>query len=69
MRITFILPVASRTGGVRVVAIYAERLRRRGHEVTVVSRAEHAPLLRRFKDLVRGARADAALQRQELAPG
>ena len=37
MRVTFVLPYAGMTGGNRVLAIYAERLHRRGHEVTVVS--------------------------------
>jgi glycosyltransferase involved in cell wall biosynthesis len=37
MRITFILPFAGLSGGVRVVACYAEHLRRRGHKVLVVS--------------------------------
>jgi glycosyltransferase involved in cell wall biosynthesis len=37
MRITFVLPDDNPSGGVRVVAIYAERLRRRGHTVCVVS--------------------------------
>lgn len=37
MKITFILPYAGLAGGIRVVAIYAERLKKRGHEVTVVS--------------------------------
>jgi len=37
MKITFILPHARLEGGVRVVAIYAELLRQRGHEVFVVS--------------------------------
>ena len=37
MRITFVLPHANLAGGVRVVAIYAERLQRRGHEVFVIS--------------------------------
>lgn len=37
MNITFILPYAGLDGGIRVVAIYAERLKRRGHGVTVVS--------------------------------
>jgi glycosyltransferase involved in cell wall biosynthesis len=36
MRITFVLPVFDLSGGVRVVAQYADRLRRRGHEVMVV---------------------------------
>ncbi len=37
MRITFFLPYASIAGGVRVSAIYAQRLSELGHEVTVVS--------------------------------
>jgi glycosyltransferase involved in cell wall biosynthesis len=37
MRLTFILPHADMSGGIRVLAIYADRLRRRGHTVTVVS--------------------------------
>ena len=37
MRITFVLPFAGLQGGVRVVAIYADSLARRGHEVTVIS--------------------------------
>ena len=35
-RITFICPVDSLAGGMRVIAIYAERLAQRGHRVTVV---------------------------------
>ena len=37
MKITFVLAVADHAGGIRVIATYAERLKRRGHEVTVVS--------------------------------
>jgi glycosyltransferase involved in cell wall biosynthesis len=37
MKITFVLPHAKLEGGVRVVAIYADLLRQRGHEVIVVS--------------------------------
>ena len=36
MRVTFVLPHAGMAGGIRVLAIYADRLHRRGHEVTVV---------------------------------
>lgn len=38
MRITFVLPHASLNGGVRVCAIYADYLQKRGHDVCVVSR-------------------------------
>ena len=37
MKITFILPHAGLSGGIRVIAIYAERLHQRGHQVLVVS--------------------------------
>jgi glycosyltransferase involved in cell wall biosynthesis len=37
MRITFMLPHAGLSGGVRVVAIYAQRLQQRGHRVTILS--------------------------------
>jgi glycosyltransferase involved in cell wall biosynthesis len=37
MKITFVLPYAGLQGGVRVVAIYADHLHRRGHHVHIVS--------------------------------
>lgn len=37
MRVTIILPTWNLSGGVRVAAIYAEQLGRRGHEVRVVT--------------------------------
>lgn len=37
MRITFVLPASDLSGGVRVVAVYANALTRRGHEVSIVS--------------------------------
>jgi glycosyltransferase involved in cell wall biosynthesis len=37
MKITLVLPYAGLQGGVRVIAIYADRLKRRGHDVLVVS--------------------------------
>lgn len=36
MRITFVLPCISLTGGVRVVINYADRLRKRGHQVHIM---------------------------------
>src|SRR5688572_27047370 len=43
MKINFILPHAGSAGGIRVIAIYAERLQKLGHEVTVISTPK-APL-------------------------
>jgi glycosyltransferase involved in cell wall biosynthesis len=55
MRITFVLPELSLCGGIRVIAIYAERLRRRGHDVVVVALPPRRPQFReRVRDLVRG---------------
>ena len=36
MKITFVLPLASTNGGIRVVATYARILHERGHDVTVM---------------------------------
>jgi glycosyltransferase involved in cell wall biosynthesis len=46
MRINFVLPHADLSGGSRVSAIHAEGLRRRGHQVVVVSVAQPKPSLR-----------------------
>src|SRR4051812_18636489 len=55
MRVTFVLPHAGLSGGVRVLSIYAERLHRRGHEVTVVSQPQAKRRLSgKLKSLVRG---------------
>lgn len=54
MRINFVLPVASRAGGVRVVAIYAERLAARGHRVTVVSMPRRLNWQRRLRRGLKG---------------
>jgi glycosyltransferase involved in cell wall biosynthesis len=43
VRITFVIPFANLSGGIKVVAIYAERLRRRGHQVVVVSQPWRSP--------------------------
>lgn len=37
MRITFVLPDGGLSGGMRVAAIYAERLKQRGHDISVIS--------------------------------
>ena len=55
MRITFVMAGADLTGGNRVVATYAERLARRGHTVTIVSRPRRPVRFRaRFKAWLRG---------------
>jgi len=55
MKITFLLPDAGLTGGTRVVATYADRLQKRGHEVTVVSfPMAPPPLKQRIKAILKG---------------
>ena len=51
MRITFVLPYAGLQGGVRVVSIYADRLRKRGHSVALVSSPPQVRLRSRAKAL------------------
>jgi glycosyltransferase involved in cell wall biosynthesis len=55
MRITFVCPPPGLSGGIRVVAIYAERLAQRGHTVTVVHPPNKLPAMRdRLRSLLRG---------------
>ena len=54
MKITFVLPFSGLQGGVRVLAIYAEKLAKRGHELFVVSTPFQIPLRRQVKALVMG---------------
>jgi glycosyltransferase involved in cell wall biosynthesis len=46
VKITFMMPADDLTGGNRVVAMYSQLLRARGHEVLVVSNAPDRPSLR-----------------------
>lgn len=46
MKITFVLPTVSMAGGIRVVSIYANLLKERGHEVCVVSTPPAKPSMR-----------------------
>ena len=54
MRITFVLPFAGLQGGVRVVAIYAARLVRRGHTVLVISTPPVISMRSKVKSFVFG---------------
>lgn len=47
MRITFVLPTVNLSGGIRVAAIHAKALARRGHTVRVVSPPPDVPSRRR----------------------
>ena len=55
MKITFVLPTLCLTGGIRVISIFAERLRKRGHEVFVISVPHaQASMRQQVKSLLRG---------------
>jgi len=55
MKITFIIPHAGSAGGIRVIAIYADRLQKLGHEVLVLSRPRRQPSLsQQVRSLLRG---------------
>ena len=55
MKITFVLPTLSLTGGIRVISIFAELLRKRGHSVFVISVPHPQPSMRQqVKSLLRG---------------
>jgi glycosyltransferase involved in cell wall biosynthesis len=57
MKITFLVPASHFSGGVKVIAIYAERLQKRGHQVVVVSPEGRIPTLKdRIRSLVRDGR-------------
>ena len=55
MKITFVLPTLCLTGGIRVVSILAERLRKLGHSVFVISIPHPQPSMgEQVKSLLRG---------------
>ncbi len=54
MRVTFVLPPVDFSGGCRVVAIYADRLQRRGHLVNIVSVPQRRRPLGKLKSLLNG---------------
>jgi glycosyltransferase involved in cell wall biosynthesis len=54
MRVTFVLPYAGLQGGLRVIAGYADRLKRRGHDVVAVSTPEFVKLRTKLKSIVLG---------------
>lgn len=60
MKVTFFVPYVHFSGGIKVVAIYAERLRARGHDVVVVSPVPPAPTWKdRARRLLREGRWSA----------
>ncbi len=53
MKITFVLPYAGLSGGVKVVAIYARLLRERGHHINVISISRSPSIKQKLRALVR----------------
>lgn len=63
LRITFLLPPANMSGGIRVVAIYAQALANKGHEVTLVSPPRRPiPFIKRIKALIKGVEIPSSKQ-------
>ena len=59
MKVTFVTPTLNYTGGSRVIAIYADRLSRFGHHVTVVSPGKPIPgFKKRIKYFLKGKKWD-----------
>jgi glycosyltransferase involved in cell wall biosynthesis len=54
MRICFVLPYAGLQGGIRVIAIYAQRLARRGHSVRLISMPQVFSTRQTVKSLLQG---------------
>ena len=55
MKITFVLPSLSLSGGMRVLSIYTELLQQRGHKILIVSTPQRKPtLLEQLKSLLKG---------------
>ncbi len=55
MKITFVLPTLSLTGGMRVLSIYTKLLQKRGHKILIVSTPLQQPtLIQQLRSLFRG---------------
>lgn len=61
MKITFLAPPDSLSGGLKVIAIYAHQLLRRGHDVHIVSAARPQPGLRELMSALRHGRLQQRL--------
>jgi glycosyltransferase involved in cell wall biosynthesis len=71
MRVRWILPEAYLAGGTKLIAIYAQRLMERGHDVVVISTPRPRPSLRqRLRVLLREGRwLDGATRRESHFDG
>lgn len=70
MKITFVLPSIDLTGGVRVVSIYAERLKKRGHQVQVIAPSIPKPSIRnRIRTFLKGEISTPTVDKQSYFDG
>ena len=66
MKITFVLPTLSFTGGMRVLSIYTELLQNRGHKIFIVSTPPwQATLIQQLRPLLRGRGWQSAPKKEQ----
>ena len=66
MKITFVLPSLSLSGGMRVLSIYTELLQQRGHKILIVSTPPRQPtLIEQLKSLLRGRGWESVPEKEE----
>jgi len=66
MKITFVLPTLSLTGGMRVLSIYTELLQKRGHKIFIVSTPpRQATLIQQLRSLLRGRGWQSAPKKEQ----
>jgi len=66
MKISFVLPTLSLTGGLRVLSIYTELLQKRGHKIFIVSTPpQQATLIQRLRSRLRGRGGQSAPKKEQ----
>ncbi|MGB3265095.1 MAG: glycosyltransferase family 4 protein [Microcoleus sp.] len=66
MKITFVLPTLSLTGGMRVLSIYTEHLQKRGHKIFIISTPpQKRTLNEKVRSLLRGRGWESAPKKEQ----
>jgi len=66
MKITFVLPTLSLTGGMRVLSIYTELFQKRGHKIFIVSMPpRQATLIQKLRSLLGGRGWQSASKKEQ----
>src|SRR4028118_1546953 len=66
MKITFVLPTLTLTGGMRVLSIYTEQLQKRGHKIFIVSTPpRQATLIQQLRPLLGGRGWQSAPKKEQ----